>query len=101
MGSLRRDSSVWQRLFQARKTHPERRTKFAEKISFYRPGIEHLEDRTLLSASPGRLEAIFGPETSGLAVVSPGNAEPSYSTNPWLGAAPASGAALDAPVQVS
>src|SRR6267142_5721883 len=51
------------RLFRTRRNLPECAENLPVKVTFCRPGIEQLEDRTLLSAGPAPLDALFAPRT--------------------------------------
>ena len=63
MGIFSHAYQVVKRLFQKRKHYPERTRRHPEKYSFLKPGIEQLEDRTLLSVSPALFDAILMPQS--------------------------------------
>src|SRR5262249_13766423 len=54
--------------FRARKKHPEcaKNPPVMFKIKIYKPGIELLEDRTMLSASSALLDNVLAPRTGAL-----------------------------------
>ncbi len=101
MDIMNRGSEVWQRLFSKQKVDKKREKKRVRKIRYLRPVIEYLEDRTLLSTSPGQLGAILAPGIANLALIAPQQLVPSTSSNAGISSVVNSAAATSVPTAVS